>query len=158
MSVLGCMSGQLLSQKPLKWKSSSFQFSPVSASFSYHDKQGHWEWAGLNTGTEQQHSSGSPTLFPSCTQERCGSYTELLLNLGSDFAERVLLITSSLAFTSSALRTFPLQHQTCAYTLITLQQWCESKYGKKGAKEDLDRKSWGWRITRELADCLLQDR
>lgn len=133
------MSGQVLSQKHLKWKSSSFQVSPISDSFSYHDKQGHWVWAGLNTRTEQQHTNGSPRIFPSCSQERCGGHTELLLNLGSNFAEFVLLITSNLAFTCSALHTFLLQHQTCAYslspvTVMWIQIWEERSQGGYGQK------------------------
>lgn len=73
----------------------------------------------LDTGAEEKHTSGSLTIFPCCTQERCGRHTELLLNLGSDFAELVLLITSNFAFTCSALNISPW-FLVSPYTLITL--------------------------------------
>lgn len=146
MFDLGCMS------RCLKWKKLFISSLTFFCLIFLLWQQGHRAWAGMSTGTEQQHTSGSPTIFSSCTQERCGSHTQLLLNLGSDFAELVLLITSNLAFICSALHTFPLQHQPCAYSLslfldnlvkvMWVQIWEERSQGGQG------RRSWGWRITR----------
>lgn len=122
-------------------KNSSFQVSPFSVSFSCHaaGTQGmgrpeHRDW----TATHQRLTQ----IFSSCTQERCGSHAEMLLNLGSDFAELVLLITSNLVFTCSALHTFPLQHQPCAYSVslfpdnliavMWIQIWEERSQGGQG--------------------------
>lgn len=81
---------------------------------------------GLDIGTEVQHSSGLPMPFSSSRQERHGSHTGLRLNLGADFAELVLLITSNLAFICSALHTFPLQHQPFAFSLSLYLDNCDA--------------------------------
>lgn len=122
--------------------SSLTYFCLISSTMASRDTGYGQGWTqGLNSNTP---GACSPKIFPSCTQERCGSHTALLLNLGSNFAEFVLLVTSNLAFTCSALHTFPLQHQTCAYslsvyldnliTVMWIQIWEERSQGGYGQK------------------------
>lgn len=101
-------------------------------------------------------------LFSSCRHGRFGSHSELLLNLGSDFAELVLLISSNLAFICSALHTFPLQHQPFAFslsfyadnlvTVMLIRIWEDTSQG--GLRQKTPRLA---RITKRQADCLLKE-